>query len=74
MFTTTGYIGMVSGINTNGIATLVIGNGAYVNVPQDDLRPVRRVVTSQECPYCRRVMSMREAQEQGACNDCGDKD
>jgi hypothetical protein len=23
-----------------------------------------------ECPYCHRVMTNREAAEQGACNDC----
>lgn len=23
-----------------------------------------------ECPYCGRVMSQREKQQQGACNDC----
>lgn len=25
---------------------------------------------SRRCPYCDRVMSTREAVEQGACNDC----
>lgn len=26
--------------------------------------------TPRECPYCGRVMSFREEDEQGACNDC----
>jgi predicted RNA-binding Zn-ribbon protein involved in translation (DUF1610 family) len=30
--------------------------------------------TGTPCPYCGRIMSTREAKEQGACNDCGDKD
>jgi predicted nucleic acid-binding Zn-ribbon protein len=25
-----------------------------------------------QCPYCGRLMSQREKQEQGACNDCQD--
>lgn len=25
------------------------------------------------CPYCDRIMSVREGQEQGACNDCCDE-
>lgn len=25
---------------------------------------------SKPCPYCDRIMSEREAREQGACNDC----
>jgi hypothetical protein len=29
-------------------------------------------LTPPECPYCGRVMSLREAAEQGACNDCYD--
>jgi ribosomal protein L37AE/L43A len=27
-------------------------------------------VTTRRCPYCGRVMSKREAEEQGSCNDC----
>jgi ribosomal protein L37AE/L43A len=27
-------------------------------------------IESIACPYCGRIMSNREADEQGACNDC----
>lgn len=30
----------------------------------------RRESEVRRCPYCGRVMSNREAAEQGACNDC----
>jgi ribosomal protein L37AE/L43A len=39
-----------------------VGHQTYV--PDDD-EPEPDV-----CPYCGRVMSRREAAEQGACNDC----
>lgn len=37
----------------------------------DDLAPRGRGPGDPDvCPYCDRVMSRREAAEQGACNDC----
>lgn len=43
---------------------------------ENELHPAQaEVETPRErphCPYCDRVMSDREALEQGACNDCQD--
>jgi hypothetical protein len=36
----------------------------------DACTPGREDVGAPRCPYCDRVMSKREAAEQGACNDC----
>ncbi len=39
----------------------------------EQAREIQRQMQSQaapRCPYCDRVMSNREAIEQGACNDC----
>jgi hypothetical protein len=51
----------------------ILNDGAWqVNaenlVPEDDLAPQRE--GPPRCPGCGRVMSDREAAEQGACNDC----
>lgn len=46
------------------------GDAGCIYVSGVGLRGSYQGTGNRPCPYCNRIMSHREAAEQGACNDC----